>query len=165
MYTLFAILIIITCVLLILIIMIQNPKGGGLSSAFGGGNQIMGARKTSDFLEKTTWTLAIVLVSLALLSNFSIPRNNSDEQSIIENSQPETSSAETKTASGIIIPDSAQEKPQKGQVIAVGPGTKENPITLKVGDNILYGKYSGTELKHDGIDYLIMKESDILAKI
>ena len=75
------------------------------------------------------------------------------------------SSAETKTASGIIIPDSAQEKPQKGQVIAIGPGTKENPITLKVGDNILYGKYSGTELKHDGIDYLIMKESDILAKI
>tara|TARA_B100000287_G_C20000371_1_gene530304 strand:- start:50 stop:319 length:270 start_codon:yes stop_codon:yes gene_type:complete len=75
------------------------------------------------------------------------------------------SSAETKTASGIIIPDSAQEKPQKGQVIAIGPGTKENPITLKVGDSILYGKYSGTELKHDGIDYLIMKESDILAKI
>jgi chaperonin GroES len=75
------------------------------------------------------------------------------------------SSAETKTASGIIIPDSAQEKPQKGQVIAVGPGTQENPITLKVGDNILYGKYSGTELKHDGVDYLIMKESDILAKI
>ena len=75
------------------------------------------------------------------------------------------SSAETKTASGIIIPDSAQEKPQKGQVIAVGPGTQENPITLKVGDNILYGKYSGTELKHDGVDYLIMKESDILAII
>jgi protein translocase SecG subunit len=64
--------------------MIQNPKGGGLSSAFGGGNQIMGARKTSDFLEKTTWTLAIVLVSLALLSNFSIPRGNSDNQSIIQ---------------------------------------------------------------------------------
>ena len=84
MYTLFAILIIITCVLLILIIMIQNPKGGGLSSAFGGGNQIMGARKTSDFLEKTTWTLAIILVSLALLSNFSIPRNTSENQSIIQ---------------------------------------------------------------------------------
>ena len=75
------------------------------------------------------------------------------------------SSAETKTASGIIIPDSAQEKPQKGKVVAVGPGTKENPISLKIGDRILYGKYSGTELKHDGIDYLIMKESDILAKI
>ena len=65
--------------------MIQNPKGGGLSSAFGGGNQIMGARKTSDFLEKTTWTLAIILVSLALLSNFAIPRTgNSEEQNLLE---------------------------------------------------------------------------------
>jgi len=77
----------------------------------------------------------------------------------------EPSAAETKTASGIIIPDTAQEKPQKGKIIAVGPGTKENPVTLKIGDQILYGKYSGTELKHDGIDYLIMKESDILATI
>ena len=77
----------------------------------------------------------------------------------------EPSAAETKTASGIIIPDTAQEKPQKGKVIAVGPGTKENPVTLKVGDQILYGKYSGTELKHDSVDYLIMKESDILATI
>jgi len=77
----------------------------------------------------------------------------------------EPSAAETKTASGIIIPDSAQEKPQKGKVIAVGPGTKDNPITLKVGDSILYGKYSGTELKHEGGDYLIMRESDILAII
>jgi len=84
MYSLFAVLIIITCVLLILIIMVQNPKGGGLSSAFGGGNQIMGARKTSDFLEKTTWVLAIILVSLALLSNFAIPRGNAQE-TIIDN--------------------------------------------------------------------------------
>lgn len=67
-YNLVIALIIITCVLLVLIIMVQNPKGGGLSSAFGGGNQIMGARKTSDFLEKTTWVLAIVLVILALSS-------------------------------------------------------------------------------------------------
>ena len=77
----------------------------------------------------------------------------------------EPSAAETKTASGIIIPDTAQEKPQKGKIVAVGPGTKENPITLKIGNNILYGKYSGTELKHEGIDYLIMRESDILAII
>ena len=77
----------------------------------------------------------------------------------------EPAAAETKTASGIIIPDTAQEKPQKGKVIAVGPGTKDNPITLKVGDNILYGKYSGTELKHEESDYLIMRESDILAII
>jgi chaperonin GroES len=71
--------------------------------------------------------------------------------------------AETKTASGIIIPDSAKEKPQKGNVISVGPGTKENPVTLKVGDTVLYGKYSGTELKLENNDYLIMRESDILA--
>ena len=75
----------------------------------------------------------------------------------------EPAAAETKTSSGIIIPDSAKEKPQKGTVVAVGSGTKENPITVKVGDNVLYGKYSGTELQHDGKDYLIMKESDILA--
>ena len=71
--------------------------------------------------------------------------------------------AETKTSSGIIIPDTAKEKPQKGSIVAVGPGTKENPVTVKVGDSVLYGKYSGTELKLEGKDYLIMRESDILA--
>ncbi len=73
--------------------------------------------------------------------------------------------AETKTASGIIIPDNAKEKPQKGNVVAVGPGTKDNPITVKVGDIVLYGKYSGTELKLDGKDYLMMRESDLLAVV
>jgi chaperonin GroES len=71
--------------------------------------------------------------------------------------------AETKTASGIYIPDSAKEKPQKGTVIAVGPGTSDNPITVKVGDQVLYGKYSGTELNHEGTDSLMMKESDLMA--
>ena len=66
---------------------------------------------------------------------------------------------------GIYIPDTAQEKPQKGKVVAVGPGNTENPVTLKVGEKILYGKYSGTEIKYEGIDYLIMRESDVLAKI
>ena len=75
----------------------------------------------------------------------------------------EPSQAETKTASGIIIPDNAKEKPQKGTVIAVGKGTKEEPMTVKVGDAVLYGKYAGTELKLEGKDYLIMRESDILA--
>ena len=75
----------------------------------------------------------------------------------------EPAAAETTTASGIIIPDNAKEKPQKGTVVAVGKGTKENPITVKVGDQVLYGKYAGTELQHEGSDYLIMKESDILA--
>ena len=69
--------------------------------------------------------------------------------------------AETKTASGIIIPDTAKEKPQKGNVVAVGAGTKENPISVKVGETVLYGKYSGTELTIEDTDYLIMKESDI----
>ena len=75
----------------------------------------------------------------------------------------EPAAAETKTSSGIIIPDSAKEKPQKGTIAAVGAGTKENPITVSVGDSVLYGKYAGTELQHDGKDYLIMKESDLLA--
>ena len=73
--------------------------------------------------------------------------------------------AETTTASGIIIPDTAQEKPQKGNVMAVGKGTKDDPITVKTGDTVLYGKYAGTELKYKNEDYLIMKESDILAII
>jgi len=71
--------------------------------------------------------------------------------------------AETTTASGIIIPDSAKEKPQKGTVVAVGKGTKEDPMTVKIGDSVLYGKYAGTELSVEGNDYLIMRESDIFA--
>ena len=71
--------------------------------------------------------------------------------------------AETKTASGIIIPDNAKEKSQKGTVVAVGKGTKDEPTTVKIGDSVLYGKYAGTELKLEGTDYLIMRESDILA--
>ena len=73
--------------------------------------------------------------------------------------------AETKTASGIIIPDTAKEKPQKGKVVAVGTGKKDEPMTVKKGETVLYGKYAGTELKYEGKDYLIMKESDILAII
>jgi len=73
--------------------------------------------------------------------------------------------AETKTASGIYIPDSAQEKPQKGKVLAVGKGTKDEEMELKVGDNVLYGKYAGTEINIDGTDYLIMTQSDVLAVI
>jgi len=75
----------------------------------------------------------------------------------------EPAAAETTTASGIIIPDNAKEKPQKGTVVATGPGTKDDPITVKAGDTVLYGKYAGTELKWEGTDYLIMRESDILA--
>lgn len=70
--------------------------------------------------------------------------------------------AETTTASGIIIPDTAKEKPQKGTVVAVGDGKKDEPLTVKVGDKVLYGKYAGTELKLEGKEYLILRESDLL---
>lgn len=75
----------------------------------------------------------------------------------------EPAPAEEKTAFGIIIPDTAKEKPQRGTIVAVGPGKKDEPMTLKVGDTVLYGKYSGTELAVEGKDYLIMRESDIYA--
>lgn len=75
----------------------------------------------------------------------------------------EPMAAETKTAAGIIIPDNAKEKPQKGIIVAVGNGKKDEPLTVKVGDTVLYGKYGGTELKFEGKDYLMMRESDILA--
>ena len=77
----------------------------------------------------------------------------------------EPAAAETTTSSGIIIPDTAQEKPQKGTIVAVGSGKKDEPMTVKVGETVLYGKYSGTELKFEGKDFLIMREADILAII
>jgi chaperonin GroES len=77
----------------------------------------------------------------------------------------EPAEAETKTASGIIIPDTAKEKPQKGKVIAVGEGLKDKPVTVKVGDSVLYGKYSGTEIIIEGTEYLIMRNSDIFGII
>ncbi len=75
----------------------------------------------------------------------------------------EPAAAEEKTAGGIYIPDTAKEKPQRGTVVAVGPGKKDEPTTVKEGDVVLYGKYSGTELQVEGKDLLIMRESDILA--
>ena len=73
--------------------------------------------------------------------------------------------AEQKTAGGIIIPDTSKEKPQRGTVLAAGPGKKDEPVTVKAGDQVLYGKYAGTDITVDGKDYLIMRESDILAII
>jgi chaperonin GroES len=75
----------------------------------------------------------------------------------------EPAAAETKTAGGIIIPDTAKEKPQRGIIIAAGPGKKDEPMTVKGGDNVLYGKYAGTEITIEGKDYLIMRESDVFA--
>jgi len=75
----------------------------------------------------------------------------------------EPAKAQEKTAGGIIIPDTAKEKPQRGVVVAAGPGKKDEPVTVKVGDTVLYGKYAGTEISVEGSDFLIMRESDILA--
>ena len=75
----------------------------------------------------------------------------------------EPKEAETKTASGIYIPDTAKEKPQQGKVIAVGPGKKDEPMEVKVGEEVLYGKYAGTEVTVEDKKYLIVKQSDILA--
>jgi preprotein translocase subunit SecG len=85
MYLLISVLIIIACILLVLIVLVQNSKGGGLASNFSSSNQVMGARKTADFLEKSTWTLAISLLALSLLASFSIPRNQEQgARSVIE---------------------------------------------------------------------------------
>ena len=73
----------------------------------------------------------------------------------------EPAAAEEKTASGLYIPDTAKEKPQRGTIVAIGTGKPDEPITVKEGDTVLYGKYSGTEVTIDGAEYLIMKESDI----
>lgn len=73
--------------------------------------------------------------------------------------------AEEKTVGGIIIPDSAKEKPLKGEVMAVGHGTKDEEMVLKVGDHVLYGKYAGTEIEYEGEKYLMMRQSDVLAVI
>lgn len=77
----------------------------------------------------------------------------------------EPKEAETKTASGLFIPDTAKEKPQAGTVVAVGPGKKDEPMELKVGDKVLYGKYAGTELNVDGKIYIIMRQSDVMAVV
>lgn len=77
----------------------------------------------------------------------------------------EPTAAEETTMSGIIIPDSAKEKPLKGKILAVGQGTKDEEMVLKVGDEVLYGKYAGTEIEFDGVKYLMMRQSDVLAVI
>lgn len=93
------------------------------------------------------------------MSNFSLKPITGSQVRIIVEPAP----AETKTASGLIIPESGKEKPQRGVIVAVGNDLKEEKSMLKKGDEVLYGKYSGTELKWDGKDYLIMRESDVLA--
>lgn len=125
---------------------------------------------------QTSWHFYLQVVSLTELVQFSYEKvqktfknlhtmSNLSIKPLADRVLVEPLEAETKTASGIIIPDTAKEKPQKGTVVAVGPGTKDEPLTVKIGDVVLYGKYSGTELKLEGTEYLMMRESDILAII
>lgn len=96
--------------------------------------------------------------------------NNNITYNIIMNIKPladrvliEPAAAETKTIGGIIIPDTAKEKPLQGVIVAVGNGTKDEEMLLKAGDRVLYGKYAGTEIEHEGKKYLIMRQSDVVA--
>ncbi len=104
----------------------------------------------------TTWLIQT-------LTNLSYTHMSVNVKPLADRVLVEPAPAEEKTAFGIIIPDTAKEKPQRGVVVAVGPGKKDEPVTVKEGDTVLYGKYSGTEISSDGKDYLIMRESDILA--
>lgn len=91
--------------------------------------------------------------------------NNVNVRPLADRVLVEPSAAETKTSGGIIIPDTAKEKPMRGKIVAVGNGKPDEPMTVKAGDTVLYGKYAGTELTINGKEYLIMRESDIYAII
>jgi chaperonin GroES len=108
-----------------------------------------------------------VLVRIKIINNSSLNietmANNVNITPLHDRVIVKPAAAEEKTAGGIIIPDTAKEKPQRGTVVAAGPGKKDEPVTVKTGDTVLYSKYAGTEVSFEGVDYLIMRESDILA--
>lgn len=114
-YLIVSALVFLTCILLILVVLVQNPKGGGLSSAFGGSsssNQIMGVKRTTDFLEKTTWTLAIILLVLSLSSVFVIPRSQNVET---EKSEAKEFYDNNPNAAINVDPEQVVKQPQKQQ--------------------------------------------------
>jgi len=107
-YNLLTVLIIICCALIILVVLIQNPKGGGLGATFGGvSNAILGVKRTTDFLEKATWTLVIVLLALSLLTNFFVPKGGVSSESSLKNSSGTT---ETYQEQPIQAPQPVQEE-------------------------------------------------------
>ena len=109
-YILISILILITCVLLILVVLVQNSKGGGLASNFAGSNQFMGVRKTADFLEKTTWSLAVVLLVLSLFSIFIIPKNQGKVQTQESEIQKQIQDSKAQPVKDFQAPPPAQKK-------------------------------------------------------
>jgi len=113
-YVFISVLILITCILIGLIVLVQNSKGGGLASNFASSNQIMGVRKTADFLERATWTLAVVLLFLSLVSVFSIPRNNLEGATKTELSTENASMPVNAATQAPAQQKPAQEKPAEG---------------------------------------------------
>jgi preprotein translocase subunit SecG len=111
-YVFISVLILITCVLIGLIVLVQNSKGGGLASNFASSNQIMGVRKTADFLERATWTLAVVLLFLSLVSVFAIPRNN-QEGALKTELSTENAAAPVNAAKAPAQQQPAQEQPKE----------------------------------------------------
>jgi chaperonin GroES len=132
-------------------------------------------RQLIEILLQKIWVILFSAVVVGLLfmiytKQTTVPTYTSSTKLYVLNKEDSTSTstanfsyAEEKTIGGIIIPDTAKEKPLKGEVVAVGNGTKDEEMVLKVGDNVLYGKYAGTELEVDGNKYLIMRQSDVLA--
>ena len=113
----------------------------------------------------TKATLRIQAFGYKLLTNIKTKNTMAKIQPLADRVLVKPATAEEKTIGGIIIPDSAKEKPLRGTVLAAGNGTKDEPMILKEGDEVLYGKYSGTELEFEGEKYLIIKQQDVLAKI
>ncbi|MFP4621279.1 MAG: preprotein translocase subunit SecG [Bacteroidales bacterium] len=131
MYLLVSVLIIIVSILMVLIVLVQNSKGGGLASNFAGSNQVMGVRKTADFLEKATWTLAVSLLVLSLLASMSIPRGTTEESSRIQEQidnavdPSEMPSFPTSTPEG---QEGSQQQPQQPQQLPDQGSQDQDPL-------------------------------------
>jgi len=126
-YYLFSILILIACILLVLVVLVQNPKGGGLASAFAGSNQVMGVRKTADFLEKATWVLAVSLVVFSLLASMTINRDSVAKDSVIK--QQVNSAADVNS-----VPKMPSNQ-AKGTKTTTAPANQQQPTQQQPADN------------------------------
>jgi chaperonin GroES len=113
----------------------------------------------------TLWHCICIIVGKLKIIKFKLNISIMKIKPLADRVLVEPAAAEEKTASGLYIPDTAKEKPQRGKVVAVGNGKKDEPMELKVGDEVLYGKYAGTEISIDGTDYMMMRQSDILAVV
>src|SRR5690554_542766 len=131
-------------------------------SVFISGN-IFSSRKKEPIKFGTEFAVVVVSIRYQLTFILTLILVNMNIKPLADRVLVKPAAAEEKTVSGIIIPDTAKEKPLRGEVIAVGKGTKDEEMVVKEGDNVLYGKYAGTEIEIEGVKHLIMRQSDILA--